>query len=228
MHPKNKGTLYLVATPIGNLKDITLRAIETLQSVDLVVCEDTRRSGLLLHHLGIRKPLESFHDHSPQSKSEKLVGLLLSGQNVAYVTDAGTPLVSDPGFPLMREAIGRGIRVESIPGPCALTSALILSGLPSQPFAFFGYVPEKEKKRKDFFKALLHEKKTLIFYESPHRLAKSLGNLTEIFGDRQVAVAREMTKKFEEIVRGKASEVYQYFSNSKALGECVIVVEGAG
>ena len=217
----------MIATPIGNLGDITARALETLRSVDFVACEDTRKTGLLLHHFEIKKPLVSFHDHSHKGKAESLVGKLLSGKTVALVSDAGTPLVSDPGFPLVRDAIQNGIRIEGIPGPCALINALVLSGFATEPFAFFGFLPQKDKKRREFLCEVLHEKKTLIFYESPYRLLKSLKNIADIFGSRRIALMREMTKKFEEVVRETADEVFKHFEKKKILGEFVIVLEGS-
>ncbi len=220
-------TLYLVATPIGNLSDITARALEVLRSVDLVACEDTRKTGFLLHHFEIKKPLISFHNYSEQGKTKLVVKELLDGKSVALVSDAGTPLVSDPGFRLVREAIRNHIRVEGIPGPCALVNALILSGFQTEPFAYFGFLPEKEKKRKELLGELVSENKTLIFYESPYRLERALKDIAAIFKERSVAVMREMTKKFEEVVRGNASEILAHFEKKKPKGEFVIVIEGA-
>ena len=219
-------TLYLVATPIGNLSDISARALEILNLVDLVACEDTRHSGLLLHHFNIKKPLVSFHEYNQKQKSVSIVDELLAGKNVALVSDAGTPLISDPGFGLVREAIEKGIRVEGIPGPSALVNALILSGFQTEPFAFFGFLPEKEKKRKDLLGEVVSEKKTLIFYESPFRLLRALKDIFDIFGERRISVAREMTKKFEEVVRGSAAEVSRHFEKKAPKGEFVIVIEG--
>ncbi len=226
MQTATPGTLYLVATPIGNLSDITLRAIEILKSVDIVACEDTRHTGTLLKHLAIKKPLQSFHEHSKDSKRFLLIDELQSGKSVALVSDAGTPLISDPGFPLVREAIENQIRIESIPGPSAVISALVVSGFSCEPFAFFGYLPNKEKKRREVLESVLNEEKTLIFYESPHRLVKSLHDISDIFQDRRIAVARELTKKFEETVRGRAAEVFRHFEKRKILGEFVIIIEG--
>ena len=223
---QSSGILYLVGTPIGNLADITVRAQEVLRAVDLVACEDTRTSGFLLHHLGIKKPLQSFHEHSGRGKSQSLIDALLSGKNIALVSDAGTPLISDPGFPLVREAIAQGICVESIPGPSALVSALILSGFSCEPFIFYGFLPQKEKKRRELLTEAAREKKTLIFYESPYRLLKALKDIAEIFGERPIAVCRELTKKFEEVVRGSAKEVLIHFEKKKPKGEFVIVIEG--
>ena len=222
------GVLYLVATPIGNLSDITFRAVEILRKVDFVICEDSRRSGMLLKHLDIKKPLRTYHDHSSAGKQEALVRELKEGASAAYVTDAGTPLISDPGFSLVRDLIEAGIQIETIPGPTAFVSALIVSGLPSHAFTFMAYLPQKDKARQDTLKELAGEKRTLIFYESPYRILKTLKNMFDIFGDRQASVSREMTKKFEETVRGKLSEILDYFGKKKILGEWVIVVSGKG
>lgn len=221
------GTLYLVSTPIGNVGDLTLRAKEILGSVDVVACEDTRRTGLFLKRVGVSNRLESFHDHSGTGKTKKLIDFLLSGKNVALVSDAGTPLVTDPGFPLVREGIENQIRVEGIPGPCAAINALIVSGFACEQFVFYGFLPQKEKRRRDLLREAVREEKTLIFYESPHRLIKALKDVAGIFGSRRLAVAREMTKKFEEVVRGSAAEVTKHFENKQVLGEIVIVMEGA-
>ncbi len=221
------GILYLVATPIGNLFDVTGRALEILRTVDLVACEDTRRTGLLLHHLGIKKPLQSFHEHSGTGKLELIVNMLVSGKKIALVSDAGTPLISDPGLPLVRQAITNGVQVEAIPGPSALINALILSGFSCEPFSFYGFLPQKEKRRRELFSKLVQDEKTLIFYESPYRVVRTLKDISEIFGSRKISVAREMTKKFEEVVRGNAEEVLVHFEKKNPKGEFVIVIEGA-
>ncbi len=220
------GILYLVATPIGNLGDITLRAIEILRQVDFVICEDSRRSGLLLKHLEIKKPFKTFHDHSSESKKSSILEGLERGQNAAFITDAGTPLVSDPGFDLVREAVRAGIEVQSIPGPCAFVSALILSGLPSHTFTFIGYLPQKGSARKHALQKLIDESRTMIFYESPYRLQKSLKDMFEIFGDREASVSKELTKKFEQTIRGKLSDMIGGLLGTKILGEWAIVVHG--
>lgn len=218
------GTLYLTATPIGNLKDITLRALEILRAVDLVMCEDTRRSGLLLKAYEIKKPLESLHEHTPPEKQEYLLAKIKGGADAALISDAGTPLISDPGFPLVRRAIAEGIRVEAIPGPSAFVNALVVSGLPANEFTFAGYLPQKEKARRDKLEALKTCSQTLVFYESPYRLLKTLKGMFEVFGDRAVSVSREMTKKFEETVRGSLSEVIEKVGQKRVRGEFVIVV----
>jgi len=220
------GTLYLVATPIGNLKDMTLRAVEILREVDFVICEDSRRSGLLLKHFEIKKPFRTFHEHTGASKKESIVEALKGGRNAALITDAGTPLISDPGFDLVRDAIAAGIQIESIPGPTAFVSALILSGLPSHAFTFMGFLPQKEKARRDTLRNLAAEPRTLIFYESPYRVQKTLKDMFEILGDRQVSISRELTKKFEETIRGKLSDMIHLLTEKKILGEWAIVVEG--
>lgn len=223
---QNSGILYLVATPIGNLQDITVRGVEILRGVDFIVCEDTRRSGMLLKHFEIKKPLRSFHDHSSKAKLDSLIEELKRGARAAFITDAGTPLISDPGFTLVREALEAGIGVEGIPGPAALINALAISGLPTHAFTFGGYLPQKEKARRDTLKNLEERKETLIFYESPHRILKVLKDLFEILGDRQVSLSREMTKKFEETMRGRLSEILAHLEGKKILGEWVIVVSG--
>jgi 16S rRNA (cytidine1402-2'-O)-methyltransferase len=220
------GILYLVATPIGNLEDITLRAIRVLREVDFVICEDSRRSGMLLKHLDIKKPLRTLHDHTQKSGLEALVLEIKNGAQAALVSDAGTPIISDPGFPLVRELVRLGVKIEAIPGPCAFVSALIVSGLPANEFTFIGYLPQKETARRNRLQEFAGEKRTLIFYESPYRLLKALKDMAEILGDREASVSREMTKKFEETTRGKLSEILSYFESKKVLGEFAIVVKG--
>ena len=218
--------LYLVSTPIGNLDDITVRAIRILREVDFVICEDSRRSGLLLKHFEIKKPFRICHDYTSKAKQDLIIQELMSGKQAALITDAGTPLISDPGFELVREAIRSGIRVEGIPGPTAFVNALIVSGLPTHAFTFVGYLSSKTKARENALLGLANEPRTLIFYESPYRLLKTLKEMLRILGDRRVSLSREMTKKFEETVRGVLSEVLSLCEGKKILGECVIVVEG--
>ena len=220
------GILYLVATPIGNLGDITFRAVQTLRDVDFVICEDSRRSGLLLKHLEIKRPFRTFHEHSGESKKNSILEELRQGKSAAFITDAGTPLISDPGFDLVRDAVKAGIRIESIPGPSAFVSALIVSVLPSHAFTFLGYLPQKEKARRDALRQLTDEPRTLIFYESPFRVLKTLKDMLEILGDRPASVSRELTKKFEETMRGKISDMINSLAVKKLLGEWVIVVHG--
>lgn len=218
--------LYLVPTPIGNLEDITLRAINILKSVDVVLAEDTRTSGHLLKHLGISKPLQSYHIHNEHQTVQRIVARLLKGETMALISDAGTPAVSDPGFLLVRECIKNGIDIECLPGPTAFVPALVNSGLPSDRFTFEGFLPHK-KGRQTRLIQLKEEERTMIFYESPHRLLKSLEQFVEYFGaDRQASVSRELTKLFEETVRGTLTEIIAYFAEKTIKGEIVIVVAG--
>ncbi len=220
--------LYLVPTPIGNLEDITLRALRVLKEVDLIACEDTRTSGVLLAHYGIETPKTSYHDHNEAQKAPYLVGLMQAGKKVALITDAGSPGISDPGFYLVRECIRNDVPVEALPGATAFVPALSASGLPSERFVFEGFLPQK-KGRQTRLNALASEERTMVFYESPHRLVKTLEQFEAVFGaDRQAAVARELTKKFEEIRRGTLQEVRTHFAEQpRVRGECVIVVQGA-
>jgi len=218
--------LYIVPTPIGNLEDITLRAINVLKSVDVVLAEDTRTSGNLLKHLGISKPLHSYHIHNEHQTVTRVVERILKGETMALVSDAGTPAVSDPGFLLVRECIKYKIPIECLPGPTAFVPALVNSGLPSDRFTFEGFLPHK-KGRQTRLQNLASEERTMIFYESPHRLLKALTQFSEHFGpDRQVSVSRELTKIYEENIRGTVAEVSAYFSGKTIKGEIVIVVAG--
>ncbi|MFN3381335.1 MAG: 16S rRNA (cytidine(1402)-2'-O)-methyltransferase [Runella zeae] len=218
--------LYLVPTPIGNLEDITLRAINTLKNADVILAEDTRTSGHLLKHLGITKPLQSYHIHNEHQTVQKLIARLLKGENMALVSDAGTPAISDPGFLLVRECLKNNIEVECLPGPTAFVPALVNSGLPSDRFTFEGFLPHK-KGRQTRLTQLKEEERTMIFYESPHRLMKSLEQFVEYFGaDRQASVSRELTKVYEETIRGTLTEIIAYFAEKTIKGEIVIVVSG--
>lgn len=218
--------LYLVPTPIGNLEDITLRAINVLKSVDVVLAEDTRTSGNLLKHLGISKPMQSYHIHNEHQTVQKIIARILKGESMALVSDAGTPAVSDPGFLLVRECLKNGVEIECLPGPTAFVPALVNSGLPSDRFTFEGFLPHK-KGRQTRLTELKEEERTMIFYESPHRLLKSLEQFAEYFGgDRQASVSRELTKMFEETVRGTLTEIIAYFTEKTIKGEIVIVVSG--
>ena len=218
--------LYLVPTPIGNLEDITLRAIDVLKSVEVVLAEDTRTSGHLLKHLGISKPMQSYHIHNEHQTIARLTGRLLKGETMALISDAGTPAISDPGFLLVRECVKLGIAVECLPGPTAFVPALVNSGLPADRFTFEGFLPHK-KGRQTRLKELADETRTMIFYESPHRLLKSLDQLAEHFGDdRPASVSRELTKLYEENVRGTLREIIAYFAEKTVKGEIVIVVGG--
>ena len=218
--------LYIVPTPIGNLEDITLRAINVLKTVDVVLAEDTRTSGNLLKHLGISKPMHSYHVHNEHQTVVRVVERILKGETMALVSDAGTPAVSDPGFLLVRECIKNGISIECLPGPTAFVPALVNSGLPSDRFTFEGFLPHK-KGRQTRLQNLVSEERTMIFYESPHRLLKALQQFSEYFGaDRQVSVSRELTKIYEENIRGTITEVLAYFSEKTIKGEIVIVLAG--
>lgn len=221
--------LTLVPTPIGNLEDITLRALRVLKEVDLIACEDTRTSGVLLKHYDIDTPTTSYHDHNERRKAPKLVQRMQAGQHVALISDAGAPGISDPGFYLVRECTRAGLPVEALPGATAFVPALTLSALPSDRFVFEGFLPQK-KGRQSRWEELADEPRTLVFYESPHRLVKALGEIEEHFGaERPVVVARELTKKFEEVQRGPAHAVRAHFADqNKVRGEIVIVVGGAG
>lgn len=219
------GILYIVSTPIGNLGDITYRGVETLKAVEAIAAEDTRHSKKLLHHYHITTPLISFHEHNKEQQAPLIVNQLRAGKSIALITDAGTPSISDPGFYLIREAIQSGIRVTAIPGATALIPALVLSGLPVHRFVFEGFPPPK-KGRKSFFESLHNERRTIILYESPHRLLRTLRDLLRYLGDRNAAVARELTKQFEEIQRGRLSELLAVFDQGSIRGEIVIVIEG--
>ena len=221
--------LYLVPTPIGNLEDITLRALRLLKEVDLIACEDTRTSGVLLAHYGIETPRTSYHDHHETHKAPQLIARLEAGQRIALITDAGSPGISDPGFYLVRECVRQGLTVEALPGPTAFVPALAASGLPSERFVFEGFLPVK-KGRRTRLNALAEEPRTIVLYESPHRLVKALAQFAEVFGpDRPAAVARELTKKFEEVRRGTLAELHAYFADQpKVRGEIVVVIGGAG
>jgi len=220
------GKLYIVPTPIGNLKDITLRAIEVLQTVDLILAEDTRTSGKLLKHFEINTPSQSHHMHNEHKTVENLIQKLQSGITIALISDAGTPAISDPGFLLTRECIAHNIEVECLPGATAFVPALVNSGLPNDKFVFEGFLPVK-KGRQTRLKILAEETRTLIFYESPHKLIKTLTNFCEYFGkDRQVSVSRELTKLYEETIRGTMKEALLHYTNKPPKGEIVIVVAG--
>jgi len=221
-----EGMLYIVPTPIGNLKDITLRALEVLKDVDLILAEDTRTTSNLLNHYQIIKALSPYHQHNEHKVLQHLVGQLSDGKNMALVTDAGTPGISDPAFLLVRECIKAGIKVECLPGATAFVPALVNSGIPSNRFIFEGFLPLK-KGRQTLLKSLAHENRTMIFYESPIRLIKTLGEFIQYFGpDRLCAVSRELTKMFEENKRGSLQEVCDYFDGKNIKGEIVIVLEG--
>jgi len=219
--------LYLVPTPIGNLGDITLRAIEVLKEADLVLAEDTRKSGILLKHFQISKPVHSHHKFNEHRTIENLVQRLMGGTSIALITDAGTPGISDPGFLLVRACIKEGIPVESLPGPTAFVPALVNSGLPCERFVFEGFLPQKKGRQKRLTE-LATETRTMVLYESPYRLVKTLSQMAEHFGpDRKGSVSRELTKIHEETVRGTLEELARHYSQGTVKGEIVIVVEGS-
>lgn len=222
--PLTPGTLYLVATPIGNLEDITLRALRVLRECDVVAAEDTRRTGQLLKHFGISKPLLSYFQFNEAKRSEEIIARLQRGEKVALVTDAGSPGISDPGERVVKAAVGAGLRVESVPGPCALVAALTASGLPTDEFHFIGFLPHKSGQRRNQLESLKDFTGTLVLYESPYRIEKLLGELNEVFPERTVVLARELTKRFEEFLRGKPAELITATANRSLKGEFVVLV----
>jgi 16S rRNA (cytidine1402-2'-O)-methyltransferase len=218
--------LYLVPTPIGNLEDITLRALNVLKSVDAILAEDTRNTGILLKHYGIQKPLQSYHIFNEHNVISLIIKRLHKGEKLAFVSDAGTPAISDPGFLLVRECIKHEIVVECLPGATAFVPALVNSGLPNDKFVFEGFLPHK-KGRQTRFNALKDEERTIVFYESPHRLLKTLEQFQEYFGtERRICVSRELTKLYEENFRGTIKEAFEHFSKKAIKGEIVLVLEG--
>ncbi len=220
------GTLYLVATPIGNLEDITLRALRTLKECDVVAAEDTRRTGQLLKHFGIAKPLLSYFRFNEAKRSEELLERLRRGEKVALATDAGSPGISDPGERVVRAAIAAGLRVEPVPGPCALVAALTASGLSTTEFHFIGFLPHKPGPRRQELERLRHIAGTLVLYESPYRIGKLLAELSQGFPARQVVLAREVTKKYEEYLRGKPAELLALLGQRSPKGEFVVLLAG--
>lgn len=219
------GTLYIVATPIGNLQDITLRALETLKIVDLILCEDTRHSGLLLQHYGIKKPLLSYQEFNEYKRIPEIIFKLKNRQNIALITDAGTPTLSDPGFKLVREVLRQGSQVVSIPGPSAILASLTSSGLPTDKFLYLGYLPKKPSHRQNLLKkaTLSPIYSTIIFFEAPHRLLETLKEMKEILGDREIVICRELTKIHEEIRREKISEAIKHFEKVAPKGEFTLL-----
>lgn len=221
----NSSILYLVATPIGNLEDITYRAVRILSEVDVIYAEDTRNSRILLEHYNIKTPLYSYHEFNKEIKNDEIINLLKLGKNVAIISDAGNPVISDPGYNIAVSAIENDIAVTTIPGACAYITALVSSGLAPMPNTFVGFLDSKRTKRKEELENLKYIKNTLIFYEAPHRIIETLNDMLEVFGDRNIVLARELTKKFEEFIRGRISEVLE---NQEMLkGEMVLLVEGA-
>jgi len=220
------GTLYIVATPIGNLEDITLRALRVLKEVDLIAAEDTRVTRKLLSHYDIHTDMIAYHQHSKGKRSEEIVEMLLDGRNIALVSDAGTPGISDPGHELIALCIAADVPIDSVPGPTAIIPAVVVSGLSTSHFAFDGFPPRRDSDRRAFFRSLSGETRSIVIYESPLRLAKTLQAILKELGDRRVAVVREVTKLFEEVFRGNVSEAIEHFAG-KVRGEIVVVIEGA-
>ncbi len=218
--------LYLVATPIGNLGDITLRALETLRSVDLIAAEDTRKTGRLLKHHGIDTPQFSYHEHNERQAVERIIGALRSGRSVAVVTNAGTPGISDPGFSVVRGALEEGLPFSAIPGPTGLITALILSGLPLHSFTFRGFAPRKSAARRRFLEMDAASPHTLVFYESPHRLAAFLTDALAVYGDRPAVLANDLTKLYERVQRGTVSALLEEVAGKKLQGEFIVVIGG--
>ncbi len=220
------GKIYLVPTPIGNLGDITLRALEVLKSVDLIAAEDTRQSLKLLNHFNIKKSLISYHKHNEQGKSEELIDRVRNGENIAVISDAGTPGISDPGSIVLKKCIENGIDVEVLPGATAFTTAIIYSGLDTSAFIFRGFLPRENKEKKEFVESLKDRRETIIFYESPYRVIDTLTFLKENFGNRNIAICRELTKLHEEIYRGSLEEAICYFNDNIPKGDVVLVLQG--
>lgn len=216
--------LYIVATPIGNLKDITLRAIEVLKAVDIIACEDTRHTQILLTHYGIKTPTTSYFQHNRVTKGEYLLKLLKEGRSVALVSDAGTPGILDPGYQIINSAIENKIEITVIPGPSALVHALVASGKPAHTFVFEGFLPNRKVARQNRLRELSGLKRTVVFYESPHRILATLEDVREVFGDVEIACARELTKKFEEVKRDKVSSLIETFRAQKPRGEFVVII----
>lgn len=219
------GTLYLCATPIGNLEDMTFRAVRTLKEADLIAAEDTRNSIKLLNHFEIRTPMTSYHEYNKIEKGRKLTDLLLEGKNIALITDAGTPGISDPGEELVKMCHEAGVTVTAVPGAAACVTALTISGLPTRRFAFEAFLPSDKKERRDVLEELKDETRTIVLYEAPHRLVKTLEELRETLGDRQVSVCRELTKKHETVYRSTLGEACTYYESHEPRGECVLVIQ---
>lgn len=222
------GTLYLVATPIGNLGDFSPRAVETLGSVDFIAAEDTRVTLKILNHFDIKKPLVSYYEHNKEGSGERIVARLLAGESCALVTDAGMPAISDPGEDIVRLCAENGVEVTVIPGACAVPTALALSALPTRRFTFEGFLPVENKPRRELLASLSGETRTMVFYEAPHKLLRTLSDMAEVFGgDRKISLCRELTKLHEEVIRTTLSEAYDRFSEAQPRGEFVLVVAGA-
>lgn len=218
--------MYIVATPIGNLADISMRAIETLRNVDLIASEDTRTSKKLFSRFNIKTARTSYHDHNEKSKAPRIIEAILEGKSVAIISDAGTPLISDPGYTLVNMAIAEGIDIIPVPGPSAILAALVSSGFPTDRFCFEGYPPRTEGKLKRFFERLVDEPRTIVLFETPHRIKKCLKVMLDVFGDREIFVGRELTKKFEEKWRGAVSIILKNIEDRTIKGEIIVVVRG--
>ncbi|MCM8777923.1 MAG: 16S rRNA (cytidine(1402)-2'-O)-methyltransferase [Candidatus Omnitrophica bacterium] len=218
--------LYIIATPIGNLDDITFRAVDTLKNVDVIFCEDTREALKLLNHLGIKKPLVSYYRENEKYRLKRAIKFLLEGKNIALICDRGTPGVSDPAYLLVREAYRNNIPVTAVPGPSALTAAISVCGLPADRIVFYGFLPRKKGKKRKIIEELKTRKETIIFYESVHRIKETLAFIKDVFPDREMTVCRELTKKFEEIKTGTVSEIYEYYQDKEMKGEFVIILKG--
>jgi len=220
------GMLYLCATPIGNLEDITYRVLRTLKEVDLIAAEDTRNSIKLLNHFEITTPMTSYHEYNKYDKADYLVSQMLAGKNVACITDAGTPGISDPGEELVKKCYEAGIKVTSLPGPAACVTALTMSGLSTRRFCFEAFLPADKKERRDVLEELKRETRTIVLYEAPHHLVKTLEQLVEALGDRRVSVCRELTKRYETVFQSTLADAVSYYQENEPKGECVLVVEG--
>jgi 16S rRNA (cytidine1402-2'-O)-methyltransferase len=223
----SSGTLYVVATPIGNLEDLSMRAVRVLREVAIIACEDTRHTRVLLQHYGVATPILSYHEHNEAARTPELLRRLEAGASVALVSDAGTPILSDPGFTLLRHAIATSIPVVPIPGPSAITTALSVAGLPTDRFVFVGFLPRRTGERRRILAALASVPWTVVLFEAPHRIRQTLQDLKAILGDRQMAVGRELTKKFEEMIRGAVSQVLEHVQRTPPRGELTLVVAGA-
>jgi len=223
----NTGTLYIVATPIGNLEDITFRAVRMLREADLIAAEDTRHSRKLLSHFGISRPITSYFDHNKAFKGNYILEKLRQGLSVALITDAGTPCISDPGYQLVRDAVAEGIPVVPVPGPSAAIATLSAAGFPTDRFAFEGFLPNRQGKRRERLLSLKGEERVLVFYEAPNRLTAALADLLEVMGDREVVIARELTKIYEEFIRGRAGDVMESLKGRQIKGEVVLLVAPA-
>ena len=224
---QRKGRLYIVATPIGNLEDITLRALKALKQVSVIAAEDTRRTKKLLNAYNINTPLTSLYEHNELKKSGALIAKIMEGYDIAYVSDAGTPGISDPGYLLIQEALANNVSLVPIPGACAAIATLSISGLPTDSFVFHGFLPARSGKRRDFIRSMANETKTIVFYESPKRLMATLRDVMDILGNRQIVVARELTKIYEEIIRSPVAEVIDAWQNRVVKGEITIIISGS-